>query len=544
MCSSLFLPDATIYPDPSASASSTPRFLCRACFTANGGSKGNCPTCSRPVLILKSEGGFVHAVDQFWHKKCFNCDGCFKNIGDTPMVDLLGRPSCRECFDNHLNRDPNTPKKTWSTDTYSPRTEKSNNLGGMNTNSNATKTSEASPAIEELEQRLGIVKDRQGSPALEELSQRLSMIGKEIGTKYSVSGSPITSPGAPRYSVTSRENSPLIDRSRGRRDSRPETDMSPTRRFERFKSPDFEQQTNAESRTTPMRYSTTSPSPVRHHMTGSPAPTQAAIEEMKQRLLRSAVSPPSAPSDLPPLRTTPPLRISRSSTSLSFTSRIPVSILPSEPASPRSPILPPTPDLMSDFSDTMTQSSYSPDSPPRDETPAEGDVFNDKPYGRDYGARYTRSDFLDSSDAIAEETKSQMGTPTHTPKSTAPLNPIPMSTPSKTLHSSVLPPPISKQSKSMRSPPQKPLAAEIPPSSNCAKCAGALFAVREGGKFVTVPDAENGKSKRYHPECFRCVVCEGLFREGGKGQAVFVKASGGPCHVEVSTAAPYIEHHP
>ena len=71
---------------------------------------------------------------------------------------------------------------------------------------------------------------------------------------------------------------------------------------------------------------------------------------------------------------------------------------------------------------------------------------------------------------------------------------------------------------------------ELPPSATCTKCNGALFALREGGRFVTVP-ADPGsvdeKPKMYHTECFRCVVCEGLFQESGKGQAVFVKEEGG-----------------
>lgn len=59
-------------------------------------------------------------------------------------------------------------------------------------------------------------------------------------------------------------------------------------------------------------------------------------------------------------------------------------------------------------------------------------------------------------------------------------------------------------------------------------------------RFVTVPDDDNQqdgatKSKMYHRECFRCVVCDGLFREGSKGQAIFVRAAGGPCHTEVSS---------
>ncbi|KAF8912798.1 hypothetical protein CPB84DRAFT_1671124 [Gymnopilus junonius] len=156
-CSSVFPPDATIYPNPSQLNTSS--FLCRNCFTVSGGSKGTCPVCSRPVLILKSEGGFVQSGGQYWHKRCYNCAGCFKNIGDAPMVDLLGRPSCVECFDNCL-KGPTTPKKPRTSNSNSPN---ASNPGGLNPNF-GRKSRESSPAIEELEQRLGLLKSQQGSP--------------------------------------------------------------------------------------------------------------------------------------------------------------------------------------------------------------------------------------------------------------------------------------------------------------------------------------------------------------------------------------------
>lgn len=166
-CSAIFPPDATIYPDPSQP--NTGSFLCKNCFTISGGSKGTCPACSRPVLVLKSEGGFVQSGGQYWHKRCYNCAGCFKNIGDAPMVDLLGRPSCVECFDNCL-KGPTTPKKSRTSNNNSPNVS---NPGGLNPNF-GKKSRESSPAIEELEQRLGLVKSHQGSPVHLDTSRNLS----------------------------------------------------------------------------------------------------------------------------------------------------------------------------------------------------------------------------------------------------------------------------------------------------------------------------------------------------------------------------------
>jgi hypothetical protein len=170
ICEVVFPPDATIYPNPS-SQSDMPSFLCRPCFTTNGGSKGTCPACSRPVLALKAEGAFIHSGGSYWHKRCYNCAGCFKNIGDAPMVDLLGRPSCVDCFDNCLKRDhPATPKKSRaSSNNNSPSFS---NPGGLNTSYGpGRKSRESSPALEELEQRLGLGKSRESSPAVIDTSR-------------------------------------------------------------------------------------------------------------------------------------------------------------------------------------------------------------------------------------------------------------------------------------------------------------------------------------------------------------------------------------
>ncbi|KAJ7638327.1 hypothetical protein FB45DRAFT_1131840 [Roridomyces roridus] len=314
-CATPFSPsESTIYPDPNGATSvGPPRFFCRSCFIANGGSRGNCASCARPVLILKSEGGFIHTADQYWHKRCFNCLGCDENIGDAPMVDLLGRPSCPDCFDTCLERD-STPKKS----------RQSVDKG--------SRSREGSPALEELEQRLGIVRTREASPALEELSHRLSMIGKESPTRSPRPSAMSASPS--RYS-TSREGSPLVPRQRTKSDPN------------RFKSPEPED-----------RY-------------GSPSPglTEDAIEEMKRRFMKGSSSSPSTslPST-PPLK--PRLRSSRSSGRLS------------------SPALP---DLTSDSSDA-TSSSAGPDSPPRESGSLyDVDVFSaSKVYASGYGSRYTR----------------------------------------------------------------------------------------------------------------------------------------------------------
>lgn len=193
ICALVFSPDATIYPNTSSNQSGKQSFLCKPCFTENGGSKGTCPACSRPVLALKSEGAYIQSGGGYWHKQCYNCAGCFRNIGDAPMVDLLGRPSCVDCFDNCLKRDhPTTPKKN--------RTPSNNNSpsfsnpGGLNTSYGPGRPSrESSPALEELEQRLGLSRSREGSPQV--LGPGRSLSPKKLNG--STSSSPLR-----RHSVT------------------------------------------------------------------------------------------------------------------------------------------------------------------------------------------------------------------------------------------------------------------------------------------------------------------------------------------------------
>ncbi|KAF7311031.1 hypothetical protein HMN09_00646500 [Mycena chlorophos] len=495
-CDTPFAPTtSTIYPDPyGATTDGPPRFFCRSCFIANGGSRGPCAECSRPVLILKSEGGFVHAGDRYWHKKCFNCSGCDKSIGDAPMLDLLGRPTCAECFDTCLERDPTTPKKNASA-TNSPRVDK---LSG----SSKRQSREGSPALEELEQRLGIVKTREPSPALEELSYRLSMIGKDSPTR-----SPLASSGS-RYS--SRETSPLVIRSRTKSDPaiRP-FDDSPSRRYERFRSPEPDEHGGSPS---PLkRYSTSgTSSPLRD------SPTRAkeeAIEEMKSRFMKSSSASPAASTSSTPPLSKPRLRSSRSSGRLST---------------------PSTPDLTSDSSDAT--SSVGPDSPPRDVGAGyDVDVFSASKVA--YGSRHAH--LLGSEDIIAEETSSQLNTPAHTPKSsvkakaTPVKSPIPFSTttPSKSPKT----PSKSLSTTPTKTPSKSPKALAIAPvteSTTCVKCLQSLFSVSEGGRYVTVTNELSGEPETYHSRCFTCVLCHLPFKEGAAGQALFVKGVDGPAHVE------------
>ncbi|KAI3622642.1 lim-type zinc finger-containing protein [Moniliophthora roreri] len=521
ICFTVFPPDATLYPEPLADGSSPPRFLCRNCFTTNGGSKGTCPGCSRPVLALKAEGPFVQAAENFWHKKCFNCNGCGRNMGNSPMLDLLGRPSCAECFDDCLKRD-STPKKNRSSITPATTTP-NRNLGGLDRTSRETKSRENSPALEELEQRLGI---QRSSPALEELSHRLSMIGRD-GT-----GSPrnslysVNNDSPSHRSSTGVENSPLFERAR--RYSRPDTVGGTERSLLR----------GSGDSGSPTRFS---PVPPQRTGSSSPAPTQDQIEEMKRRFMTPGSNvlspPPPEPSPSPPLRRT--LRRARSSGSLSH--------LPGDSV-PSSPVSSATPDLISDGSETLSSLS-GPDSPPRRNN--EGDpALVAKLYATGMGTRHARSDFME--DVIIEETNSQLNTPTRTPTTTPNTKAKSYVDSARTLsRAKTASPAASPTPASTLSPPRASIEkrpqlaalttppADITASSTCAKCHKVLFSVRNGGQYVTVPEDEGSKVVRtYHTRCFTCSVCDKPFREGAYGQSIFVKGEKGPCHVECTPASP------
>jgi hypothetical protein len=209
ICLTPFEPDATIYPDPLAAPGSEPRFLCRPCFTVNGGSKGDCAACSKPVLVLKSEGGYIENSGRLWHKRCFRCEGCQKDISSQPMVDLLGKPSCADCFDTCLKRDSPRRHESPRVD----REEKKANLGGIRP---GNRSRQGSPALEELEQKLGILtRSRESSPMLE-TPTKPSSTRPPPSPLSSPTHTPSKSPHSARFVSPMRDSSPLLDRARAR----------------------------------------------------------------------------------------------------------------------------------------------------------------------------------------------------------------------------------------------------------------------------------------------------------------------------------------
>lgn len=490
-CSAPFPPDATIYPDPRDGSGT--RFMCRACFIVNGGSKGDCPACHRPVLILKSEGGFVENAGKVWHKRCFQCAGCGRNIGDSPMVDLLGQPSCADCFDSCLKRTHDSPSLDWN--------DGVTGYGGLR--SNRRQSREGSPALEELVQRLGILKSRESTPVKDDAKPRTS-IGFQ---NSSVIDDVFTSPRGRAALGLDDVSSPPSQRVQAIDDG-----THIRRPYNRFMTPEADEGNPRSGSGSP-------------RLSGSPKPTQEAIDEMKRRFLRQAGSPAlerdsdfASSADSTP-RATPKAKAmlsninteSPTSQKASPISRIPVrttNLSGGPPLRSRASFsslkqdiesvisVPSTPELSSDFSDTTTQSSAS-SSPPSYSPPSRHDGYAIK-------SRPSLSDMRIAAHYTGE-----------TIKSTYSLSTAPSS--------------VSFQKDDPQSASTGPVA-----DTKCAKCSLPLFSVRGGGRYVTVPEpSSTGAAPRtYHTDCFRCRICDGVFEEKEKGQAVFVRGVRGACHLD------------
>jgi hypothetical protein len=505
ICATSFPPDATIYPNPSSNSLSADAdgFLCRPCFVANGGSKGDCHTCRRPVLILKREGGFVETGERVYHKACFACEGCLRNIGDAPMVDLLGRPSCTDCFDSCLTRRDAPRQRTPSVPDHPL-----SNLGGVFAGRNGSRSREGSPALEELEQRLGITKKRDDSSAVP---------------------FPVTPKALP---------------SAGSRGSLAEDSPRP-RMYNRAKS---------------LEPGAASPA---RSIAGSPAsvkPSHDAVEEMKQRFMRisltsqaapsnaATATPDTNPSKIPaPSRTfmTPELKTRRSITSLRNT---PQNTGPQGPDQTATPTKAPAPARTYTTPEPKTRSQVQEPTPdrrpflvPRRSFDMRSQTSASSVSGESDRTSQTPELLSDWSDATTQS--SDVTTPPKTSSSGArklrghSMGVFPSQIPKQPLATRTSGPAPQKVIHSKRSLENLRIPAPLSQESKCARCAIPLFTTN-GGKFVTVPEEPTSTGvppKVYHADCFRCHICEGMFAAADNGRAVFVRTDVGPCHVDVSS---------
>lgn len=411
--------------------------------------------------------------------------------------------------------------------------------------SNERESREGISAFEELEQRLDRTRSRETTP-VRDLPRRPVIEIASSMAKDMTSSSPLFSRSV------GRESSPLQDRSYGDSPSsvtrRVEATMdgSPVRRpYDRFRTPEPEGGDYRER-----RISTSS-----NRSSNSPKPSSDAVEEMKRRFLRSSGSPApekdlssspsstditpratpraralsSAPSYASPLTerdkdslfnkstsrhslnrdSDPPLRNRLSSSSL----RRDIEVKSSRAL----PIIPSPPDLISDLSDTTTQSSEP--SSPHSYSPSsrlDDDVFS---ASNRLSTASNISDMKISSHVTGE-----------TIRSTYSMSVAPSSTRHAKKTEST---PTQSQSHSNSS------SSGPSPDAKCAKCSLPLFTVKSGGRYVTVPEpsAVGAPPKVYHSACFRCRICDRVFEEKEGGQAVFVRGIKGACHLDVSSSS-------
>ncbi|KAG0221536.1 hypothetical protein BGX31_009753 [Mortierella sp. GBA43] len=85
------IPQAKVYAEPGKPSI----IYCEKCYVEKF-TKGNCPTCSRPVMSKTDP--YITYNKQTWHAACFTCFSCSVDVASNPMVDLRGRPCCESCL--------------------------------------------------------------------------------------------------------------------------------------------------------------------------------------------------------------------------------------------------------------------------------------------------------------------------------------------------------------------------------------------------------------------------------------------------------------
>jgi hypothetical protein len=103
---------------------------------------------------------------------------------------------------------------------------------------------------------------------------------------------------------------------------------------------------------------------------------------------------------------------------------------------------------------------------------------------------------------------------------------------------SMLPPSshLAKFNNAQGSPGSKRTSLSNSTALSCAKCNLLILNPREDGQFISIPGAdENATPQIYHPECFKCAICDKPLNELKKSQVTFVKCDAGPCHPQVSS---------
>ena len=482
-CDTAFPPDATIYPSPT----NPKEFFCQDCFPLNGGSRGLCQQCGRDVIRLKSEGGFVENSGRIWHSNCFRCEGCDRDISSRPMVDVLGRPCCEDCFDDCLNRgkststrgsrNPSPASKAVGIGSPRPRPPSSasrpesaasftsSNPGGLRKSASQPGMNGVNPVVEELARRIGATPIRRESEE---------------------SGSPPKGPTSPL--ARGRPSSGILAPS-------PVLPLS-----DRFAALNVESPTTSRSGTQPLASSSPAPKLDLNTTPKRRIPSLVspqAINRTSSGLLTPSSTPEQSPAGTPPIAVDSPL-----------SSRIP---------------------------------SLKGLNPPSTSTPKRAAIGLGRPVGSPAASEgaITPTRIPSGASTIPPTAAAQKQSSSRTTPFKSNLPTI-ASSPSGSPANS-----ISRKGKPERPSLTTTILSDEEPDERCAKCHGQLHALDGSGKIVSIPTfiphgsnpVDYPSVEKYHDDCFSCESCGGKFAEMD-GAAAFVRFEGGVRHVQVSPSLP------
>ncbi|KAG9005468.1 hypothetical protein FRB94_001553 [Tulasnella sp. JGI-2019a] len=498
-CDTPFLPDATIYPNPD-----DPKvYFCSSCFSKNGGSRGACDACGQEVLRLKVEGGFVENDGRVWHTGCFKCEGCGRDISTRPMVDVLGRPCCEDCFDGCLKRG-NKAASAKSSRNPSPASKAvRGRLGTPNSRADSS-TGLASPGLKKSTSHGDDL--AQANSVVEELAKRIGASPHRSPTREGTnlpSEAERPSPALVR-SVASRLAALTADMSlSATRQARERDDDSNI--SQRFPAADFTAPPPALA-LPPLSHSSSSSS--LQSSSSSRQTVNDGSNNTPTNTRREKVADNSRSSPRPNLNTAISGLLTPGSTPTQSPTRSP----PSRTISITSP-----PATVSKIPSLRGRNSLSLASPPpkKDRGAPVGEIFSTPPRQPSTSSKpHTPSRIPSISSPHAKPTP-----PTSSPVINKGTSPAATRSFKGNRPSITIPNPVQ----------------ESESDAKCEKCATQLFSMVNGRtKIVNVPPPpgdEGGVTQSYHADCFRCDACDGVFVDQ-EGAAGFVRFDGGVRHIE------------
>ncbi|KAG0076910.1 hypothetical protein BGZ90_008018 [Linnemannia elongata] len=140
---------------------------CEKCYIEKF-SKGNCPSCYKPVLT-KSDPYVTHNR-RSWHTACFACFKCRLNLSTKPMVDLKGRPCCEDCLMAQAGAEQQSPMQESERTFGDSLTPSDRSLSSSPAPSPLSYPTSLGPSTNDLDDRLDLTKRLQLSTSPQDLN--------------------------------------------------------------------------------------------------------------------------------------------------------------------------------------------------------------------------------------------------------------------------------------------------------------------------------------------------------------------------------------